>query len=98
MPCHLDPEGNEIQYLHSIAPLSGAAVLEIGCGDGRLTLRYAASARQVVGIEPRAEPLSLARRSLPPLLRTGVTFVQANAEALPFRSGVFAVTILAWSL
>lgn len=98
MPRHLDPEGNETQYLHGIAPLPGAAVLEIGCGDGRLISRYAASARHVVGIEPRAEPLSLAMRSLPPTLRTGVTFVQANAEALPFRSGVFEVTILAWSL
>jgi ubiquinone/menaquinone biosynthesis C-methylase UbiE len=98
MPCHLDPEGNEIQYLHGIAPLPNAAVLEIGCGDGRLISRYAASARHVVGVEPRTAPLALAMRRLPPTPSTRVSFAQANAEALPFRSGVFDVAILAWSL
>ena len=98
MPYDLDPEGNETQHLHGIAPLPGATVLEIGCGNGRLISRYAASARQVVGIEPRTEPLALAMCSLPPTLSTKVTFVQANAEVLPFRSGAFNVAILAWSL
>ena len=98
MPSHLDPEEHETRYLHSLAPLPGATVLEIRCGNGRLLSRYAAAARQVVGIEPRAEPLALARRSLPPRLRPKVTFVQAKAEALPFRAGAFEVVLLAWSL
>ena len=94
----LDPEENETKYLRDIAPLPGAAVLEIGCGDGRLISRYAASAKHVVGVEPRAEPLTLAMGRRPPELATSVAFVQAKVEALPFRSGAFDVAILAWSL
>ncbi len=32
--------------------LDGARVIEIGCGDGRLTFRYAAAARSVLAIDP----------------------------------------------
>ena len=98
MSYDLDPEENETQHLHRIAPLPGATVLEIGCGNGRLTSRYAVSARHVVGVEPRTEPLALATRRRLPALSTRVTFAQANAEVLPFRSDAFDVAILAWSL
>src|SRR5262245_59905604 len=41
----IEHEGSEIDALLSLAPaLTGARVLEIGCGDGRLTRRYASRA------------------------------------------------------
>ena len=36
-----DPENNETRALLNLVDFSGADVLEIGCGDGRLTYRYA---------------------------------------------------------
>ena len=42
MPLVMDPAGNEIRALKKVADWHGKRVLEIGAGDGRLTLRLAA--------------------------------------------------------
>jgi len=93
-----DPEGVETKYLHKVANLADAHVLEIGSGDGRLTWRYAASARQVTAIDPDPARLSTARRECPRELRSKLALAQVKAEALPFRSATFDLAILAWSL
>ena len=46
-----DVAGIEKQYLLDMLPLEGGRVLEIGCGDGRLTWQYAELADRVVGID-----------------------------------------------
>jgi len=43
----IDPEAKEIDALRRVARWHGARVLEIGCGDGRLTLRPGAKHRHV---------------------------------------------------
>lgn len=98
MPTYHDPEGIETKNLHDFADLANAHVLEIGCGDGRLTWRYAASAGHITGIDPNANLLAMARYVHPPALRSSLTFAQASAETLPFPSQTFDLTILAWSL
>jgi ubiquinone/menaquinone biosynthesis C-methylase UbiE len=97
MSSQRDPEGVEPQWLDDFADLKQARVLEIGCGDGRLTWRYAESANRVTGIDPDAERLQTALEALPSTL-THVTFVQAHAEDLPFRRETFDIGLLAWSL
>jgi ubiquinone/menaquinone biosynthesis C-methylase UbiE len=50
----------EIQYaLQHVNP--GDAVLELGCGHGRISARLAESARRVVGIDTATDSLALAR-------------------------------------
>ena len=93
-----DPEGVETGHLHDFVRGAGARVLEVGCGEGRLTWRYAGAARQVVGIDLDPERLSVAPRECPPAWRPRVAFVLANAEALPFPGETFDLAILAWSL
>ena len=93
-----DPEGNESRHLHELANLAQARVLEIGCGDGRLTWRYAATAGRVVALDTDAAPLALAIANCPDSLRSNVAFTQTNAQALPFPSERFDTAILAWSL
>jgi len=65
-----DPEEVEIRILHEYADLAGTRVLEIGCGEGRLVWRYAATARQVGGLDPdgtrRAGPRLRARSTRSP--------------------------------
>ena len=48
-----DPDGAEIRAIKALIPsFRGCRVLEIGCGDGRLTKRYARDARWVLAIDP----------------------------------------------
>ena len=98
MPMQRDPEAIETAYLHTMADLHGARVLEVGCGDGRLTWRYAGTTQHVIGIDSNREHLAVARRSCPPVLGARVAFVQATALALPLRAGLFDGAVLAWSL
>jgi ubiquinone/menaquinone biosynthesis C-methylase UbiE len=98
MTLRKDPEGIETAHLRDFAPLTGARVLEVGCGDGRLTWRYAEAARRVTGIDPDAEELAIASCECPPHLCSRVTLTQAQAGALPFPRESFDVAVLAWSL
>lgn len=93
-----DPEQAEVKALHDIANIIGANVLEIGCGDGRLTWRYAAHSMRVFGIDPNLERLATAHFERPTALQTHLDFAQCMAETLPLRNEVFDLAILAWSL
>ena len=98
MPTDHDPEQTEVKFLHDIAKLTGANVLEIGCGDGRLTRRYAEAARYVVGIDLKPERMAVASQERKAALRSDMAFSLANAETLPFPREVFDLVILSWSL
>ena len=49
----IDPEERELTALMDMLPaVSACRVLEIGCGDGRLTRRYASRVGSVLAIDP----------------------------------------------
>ncbi|MBI3287091.1 MAG: class I SAM-dependent methyltransferase [Chloroflexi bacterium] len=98
MPVRLDPEGAELAALRRLANFRGKRVLEIGCGDGRLTWRYAAEAAQVVGIDPLEEEIGWARRHTPKSLKGRVRFEVSQAEELKFPDDSFDIVLYAWSL
>jgi 16S rRNA A1518/A1519 N6-dimethyltransferase RsmA/KsgA/DIM1 with predicted DNA glycosylase/AP lyase activity len=48
-----DPEGHELSHvLARVPPVDRCRVLEIGCGDGRLTRRYARHVDSVLACDP----------------------------------------------
>jgi SAM-dependent methyltransferase len=47
--------------LRALGGVSDARVLEIGCGDGRLTFRYAPTAGSVLAIDSRDEAIAKAK-------------------------------------
>jgi len=96
----IDPEHNEINALLDMANFSGKHVLEIGCGDGRLTWRYADKAAHVTAIEPSAEQIKLAKDNLPNHLQGKVEFHAAALEdfATNSQSSIFDLVILSYSL
>ncbi len=98
MTVQRDPDEIEVKHLREFANFSGARVLEIGCGEGRLTWRYASAAGQVMGIDPDPKRIGVALQDYPMALRSRVTFALAQAETLPFPNGVFDLALLAWSL
>ena len=95
----IDPEGAEAHQLECIVDLRDANVLEIGCGDGRLTAYYAPIAMGIIGIDFEHKTLVKGRRvqdSGGPL--RSASFVRASAPCLPFRSESFDVVLFARSL
>jgi ubiquinone/menaquinone biosynthesis C-methylase UbiE len=93
-----DPERVEVLALESMLPdLVGRRVLEIGCGDGRLTRRYAGRAGSVLAIDPDPARIAALERDKPAGHVTArvAGFLDADLN-LPDRS--FDAIIFAWSL
>jgi ubiquinone/menaquinone biosynthesis C-methylase UbiE len=92
-----DPEGNETKYLRRFADLRGKSVLEVGCGDGRLTWRYAREADWLAAIDLEWDDLRVAVIERPSDLETRTAFLQADSIRLPFVAENFDLAIFAWS-
>jgi len=63
-------------------------VLDVGCGTGRWTFEAMASGRRVVGLDPSAAMLAVARERTPE-----AALVRGRAEALPFPSARFGAVL-----
>jgi len=100
MAIRIDPENNETRALFDMVDFSGQNVLEIGCGDGRLTWRYADKAAHVTAIEPATKLIAQAREDLPSQLQDHIEFQDiAFAEfAAASAPSAFDIVILSWSL
>jgi 2-polyprenyl-6-hydroxyphenyl methylase/3-demethylubiquinone-9 3-methyltransferase len=79
-------------------PLRGARVLEIGCGDGRLTRRIAAAARHIVAIDPETSGIVRAKRLHSPRHRGQIRFEVGRGEDLRFRDRTADLVLFSWSL
>ncbi len=97
MTVQADPEGTETRYLRRFADFAGQRVLEVGCGDGRLTWRYANAARRVTGIDLHADELRVAMIERSADLSQKVSLARADGIHLPFKDGSFDLAIFAWS-
>jgi 2-polyprenyl-3-methyl-5-hydroxy-6-metoxy-1,4-benzoquinol methylase len=100
MTIRSDPENNEIRALFDLVDFSGGAVLEVGCGDGRLSRRYAEAAAHVTGIDPFEQAIRRAKANQPDSLRSQVEFHNIDFEdfAAARESDTFDIAILSWSL
>lgn len=98
MARRIDPEGVEIDALNRLAPVDGLRVLEIGCGDGRLTFRYAHSTKSVLAIDPKEDKIEAAREALPASLADRVSFVAAEVADVDAPRRSFDLALFAWSL
>ena len=50
---------------HLFAPLTGKAMLDIGCGQGKLSRALAKRGATVTGVDPQEAMLELARNNAP---------------------------------
>ena len=76
---HFNPWDQQDDFYLGWARRLGGAVLDVGCGTGRLAVRIAAEGLQVVGAEPGTGMIGVARS------RAGgerVEWVQTTGEAL----------------
>ena len=98
MPLQRDPEGFEKKILQKYAEFVNKRVLEVGCGEGRLTWKYAGASSLTVGFDPDHDALRVARADTPYDLQKQVHFAEASASQIPFVNETFDIAILAWSL
>jgi 2-polyprenyl-3-methyl-5-hydroxy-6-metoxy-1,4-benzoquinol methylase len=98
MTIRLDPEDSETKALHELADFNGKRILEIGCGDGRLTWRYADRAAQIVAIDPDADDIAAAIEDCPTHLRDRIEFRVSRIEDFEPPQELFDLTLLSWSL
>ena len=73
-------------------------MLELGCGDGRLTIEVASNAESVLALDPDAEAVERARRSLPAELADRVSYQVASGKEIEVEPGSFDLALFSWSL
>ena len=98
MTAVLDPEGAHLAALRRLADFRGRRVLELGCGDGRLTLGIAEQAASVLAFDPDAEEVGAARRSLPAELAERVVYQVASGKEIELEPHSFDLVVFSWSL
>lgn len=94
----LDVEGAHLESLHRVADLCARRVLEVGCGDGRLTKGFAADAASVFAFDNNASLVAAASRLLQPEIQQGrVRLAVASAVDVELPSAAFDVGVFSWS-
>ena len=94
----LDPEETETRVLHALADFSGKNVLEVGCGNGRLTWRYADRTASILACDPDADLIEWARDHVPPELRGRVDLRADDITRMDLPEAAFDIVLLAWSI
>ena len=82
-----------VERIQHHVPLHEKRVLEVGCGNGRLTAGLAPMAQSMVAIDPDEVRLAQAQAAIP-----GVDFLVGSGESLAFADKSFDVVLFLLSL
>jgi len=93
-----DARNVEIAELTTAARFEGARILEIGCGDGRLTWPLARLGASVLAFDPDEGRVREAMTAMPAELAERVELRVAALEELDVPPARFDVALLSWSL
>jgi len=84
---------SDIPKIEEFVELNGKSLLEVGCGDGRLTALLAGKAEIITAIDPDESSIEAARTNVP-----GVNFLIGSGENMDFASDSFDIVLFSYSL
>jgi trans-aconitate methyltransferase len=90
-----------MELIERLAPRQGESVLDIGCGDGRVSAELArrTPGGRVVGVDSSPEMIEKARASFPPDIHRNISFEIMDARSLAFQDSfdaAFSNAALHW--
>ena len=91
----VDPDGAIEAAMRAVMSWDGRVVLDVGCGTGFHLPWFASTAASVVGVEPHADLVALARRRTRRV--PTVTVHQGTAQALPVPDASVDVAHARWA-
>ena len=94
----VDPEGEHLAALGRVVDFRGQRVIELGCGDGRLTVPVAREATQMLAFDPDREKVECARDALPVELAERVEFRVASGTEIEVERCSYDLALFSWSL
>lgn len=87
------PLGVEVRLIQRFVGLKGQRILELGCGDGRLTCQFAPLAATMVAVEPDATKIALARQRAASAGINNISFRVGSAERWRVGGEPFDITL-----
>ena len=89
----MDNYDSDQSKIEEFVDLCGKSLLEIGCGDGRLTALLADKADAITAIDPDESKIEAARKNV-----SGVHFRVGVGEELDFAAAAFDIVLFSYSL
>jgi len=83
-------------YRGRAASVAAGRVLEIGIGSGLNMPFYGTGAKELIGLDPSAQLLAMARRAAP--FGMPVEFIEGSAEAIPLDDASIDTVLTTWTL
>ena len=93
-----DPAGAETGIIARVADFAGMRVLEVGGGDGRMTVIFSGQANSVLSIDTDAELIALANEKSAEPGHANVEYRVGDICVIKLQPGEFDIVFLALSL
>jgi ubiquinone/menaquinone biosynthesis C-methylase UbiE len=94
----IDPLGLETHVIHDLIDFNEKDVLEIGCGDGRMTRRFAEHTASVTALDPDEAMIAAAKVNFPDALRLGISFRVADITVVDLPESNYDVAVFSGSI
>lgn len=94
----IDPQAVETRIINGLVDFDGLRVLEVGCGEGRMTWRFAKKASSVLAVDVNEAKIEAAKRATPEDLRAKVRFEATDITLTQLHGDLFDAAVLSYSL
>jgi ubiquinone/menaquinone biosynthesis C-methylase UbiE len=98
VPLVVDPDGVELATIRGLVDLRGKRIVEIGCGEGRITFACAEEATSILAFDADEESIRRARDATPRALASRIRFEVADAADRELPESEFDLALFSWSL